>query len=81
MTIRNVLLLVAAAFFVIAFFVMSDGCLGYTTGDDGIRVCIDPSGVGQIVSEAAHLLFAGLAILSVALLDHAALLRRSTASD
>jgi hypothetical protein len=78
LTIRNALLLVAAGFFVIAFFVMSDGCSGYTSDDNGTLVCIDPSGVGQIVSQAAHLLFAGLAILSVALLDHDALLPRNS---
>ena len=73
MTTRNVLLLVAVIFFVVAFFVMSDGCVGYATDNGGERSCIDPSGVGQIVSQAAHLLFAGLAILSAALVDHDAL--------
>ena len=76
MTTRNVLLLVAVIFFVIAFFVMSDGCVGYATDNLGERSCIDPSGVGQIVSQAAHLLFAGLAILSAALVDHDALFGR-----
>jgi hypothetical protein len=71
--IRNVMLLAAVIFFVVAFFVMSDGCVGYETLEGGSRSCIDPSGVGQIVSQAAHLLFAGLAILSAALMDHAAL--------
>jgi hypothetical protein len=81
MTIRNVLLLVTAAFFVISFFVMSDGCSGYTSEDNVTWECVDPSGVGQVVSQTAHLLFAGLAILSVALLDHAALLRRGAAAN
>ena len=76
MTIRNVLLLAAVVFFVVAFFVMSDGCLGYETSLGGDRSCIDPSGVGQIVSQAAHLLFAGLAILSAGLVDHDALFGR-----
>ncbi len=73
MTIRTVLLLLAVTFFVVAFFVMSDGCSGY---EDPGRICIDPSGVGQIVSQGAHMLFAGLAILSAALIDHEALLGR-----
>jgi hypothetical protein len=79
-TVRNVLLLIAVAFFVIAFLVMSDGCIGYS-GAAPNQVCDDPSGVGQIVSQASHLLFAGLAILSAALIDHGALLGRSTADD
>jgi hypothetical protein len=78
-TIRNVLLLVTAAFFVIAFIMLSDGCSGYTSEDNTTFVCLDPSGVGELISQAAHLLFAGLAILSVALLDHAALLHRDAA--
>ena len=81
MTVRDVLLLVAAAFLVIAFLVMSDGCLGYTSEDNVPFACMDPSGVGQVVGQAAHMLFAGLAILSVALLDHATLFRRDTAGD
>ncbi|HSK51596.1 MAG TPA: hypothetical protein VLA44_02505 [Clostridia bacterium] len=76
MTIRNALLLVAVAFFVIAFVVMGDGCSGYTSSDNVTFDCVDPSGVGQDVSQAAHLLFAGLAIVSAALLDHDALLGR-----
>ena len=80
MTIRNLLLLVAVAFFVIAFLVMSDGCVGYT-GDAPNQVCDDPSGVGQVVSQAAHLLFAGLAILSAALIDYRALFGRGAAGD
>ena len=80
MTIRNLLLLVAVAFFVIAFLVMSDGCIAYT-GDAPNQVCDDPSGVGQIVSQAAHLLFAGLAILSAALIDYRAMLGRDTPGD
>ena len=42
MTTRNVLLLVAVIFFVIAFFAMSDGCVGYATDNGGERSCIDP---------------------------------------
>lgn len=77
MTVRNRLLLVTVAFFVIAFIVMSDGCSGYE-GDAPNQVCVDASGAGRIVSQAAHLLFAGLAILSAALMDHEALRGRGT---
>jgi hypothetical protein len=81
MMIRNALLLITVAFFVIAFLVMSDGCAGYTSDDNVTFDCIDPSGVGQVVSQAAHMLFAGLAILSVALLDYEALLGRGASDD
>ena len=74
MTIRNVLLLVSVAFFAIAFLVLPDGCAAHTSEDNIHWVCLDPSGVGQYIGQAAHMLFAGLAILSAALLDHAALL-------
>jgi hypothetical protein len=77
MTIRNVMLLVTGAYFVVAFVVMPDGCSGYL-GDPPDVACIDPTGVGQTVSLAAHLLFAGLAMLSVALIDHRRLVDRST---
>ena len=71
--IRNILLLVAVAFFVVGFFVMSDGCAGYA-GDE--MACIDPSGLGQAMGQYAHMLFAGLAILSAALMDYSLLERR-----
>jgi hypothetical protein len=70
--IRNVLLLVAVAFFVVAFFVMPDGCAAYT-GEE--MACVDPSGLGQTVGQFAHMLFAGLAILSAGLMDYSALER------
>jgi len=73
-TIRNVLLVAAVIFFVAAFATMPDGCAGYTSTDNVNWVCDDPSGVGETIGQAAHMLFAGLAILSAALIDHAALL-------
>ena len=75
-TIRNVLLVTAVAFFAVAFLVLPDGCAGYSSSDNIHWTCDDPSGVGELISQAAHMLFAGLAILSAALIDHAALIGR-----
>ncbi len=81
MTVRNVLLVIAVVFFVVAFFIMPDGCAGYSSEDNVHWTCIDPSGLGQTVSQAAHMLFAGLAILSAGLVDHAALFARGRPTD
>ena len=76
MTIRNALVGLAVVFFIVAFFVTPDGCAGYTSEDNVHFVCMDPSGIGQLISQIAHWLFAGLAILSVAMLDADAILQR-----
>lgn len=76
MTVRNALLVIVVVFFVAAFVITPDGCAGYTSQDNVHFTCEDPSGIGRLVSQVAHLLFAGLAILAAALIDHDALLRR-----
>jgi hypothetical protein len=73
-TIRNVLLLVAAVAFAIAFLTVGDGCQGYVSEDNVNWVCNDNSnGVAPLVAHVGRWLFAGLVVLSVALLDHGAL--------
>lgn len=80
MTIRNGLLLITVVFFVVAFLVTPDGCDSYTR-ENNRWVCDDPSGIGLLVGGVAHMLFAGLAILSAALVDHHALFRRNHSGD
>ena len=77
MSVRNLLLIVAVSFFVIAFLMTPDGCVMGYTGDPPDQTCEDPNGLGQLVSQVAHLVFAGLAILSAALIDYVAVFRRS----
>jgi len=68
-TMRNVLLVITVLFFIVAFFVTPGGCAGFTSQDNVDWVCDDPSGVGELISQVAHLLFVGLALLSAALID------------
>jgi hypothetical protein len=77
-TIRNVLLLAAALVFVVAFIAVGDGCQGYVSEDNVNWVCNDNTdGVAPLVANVGRWLFAGLAVMAIALLDHRAL-RRAT---